>query len=176
MFSFNAGAGSNFAPVFLMEKISQFLTYKEGIKSPTALRLGIDNEPNPEQLENMKYVAKEIFDPVRVFVGGPLAATSFFRSKELNDAIPGSSKTSQHMSGEAIDIDCDVFGYGTNKDIFDFIRNTLIFDQVINEYPDKFGNPSWIHVSKSKTGNRGEVLVKLKGAYIPFSRYQIGMI
>jgi zinc D-Ala-D-Ala carboxypeptidase len=159
-----------------MEKISKYLTYQEGIKSPTAKRLGIDNEPDAEQLENMKYVAKEIFDKVREFVGGPLAATSFFRSKELNDAVPGSSKTSQHMTGQAIDIDADVFGYGTNKDSFDFIRNTLIFDQCINEYPDKFGNPSWVHVSKSKTGNRGEVLVKLKDRYIKYSDYSIGMI
>lgn len=159
-----------------MEKLSKFLTYEEAIKSPTAKRLGIDNEPDPEQLENMRYVAKEIFDPVREFVGGPLHASSFFRSRELNDAVPGSSKTSQHMTGQAIDIDCDTFGYGTNKEIFDFIRNTLIFDQVIAEYVDKFGNPSWVHVSKTKTGNRGQVLVKLKDRYINFKDYKVGMV
>jgi zinc D-Ala-D-Ala carboxypeptidase len=160
-----------------MEKISEFLTYKEATKSPTALRLGISNEPNPEQLKNMKYVAKEIFDVVRrECVKGPLAATSFFRSKELNDAVPGSSKTSQHLSGEAIDLDCDVYGVGTNLEVFDFIRNNLIFDQVISERPDKFGNPSWVHVSKTRTGNRGQVLVKLKDRYINFSQYEIGMI
>jgi zinc D-Ala-D-Ala carboxypeptidase len=159
-----------------MEKISKYLSYKEAIKSPTALRLGIENEPNPEQLENMKYVAKEIFDPVREFIGGPLAATSFFRSKELNDAVPGSSKTSQHMSGEAVDLDTDVYGVGRNIDVFNYIRNNLIFDQVINEYPDKFGNPSWVHVSKRRTGNRGEVLVKLKDRYIKYSDYSIGMV
>lgn len=158
-----------------MEKISKYLTYKEAIKSPTALRLGIDNEPNPEQLENMRYVAKEIFDPVREFVGGPLAATSFFRSKELNDAVPGSSKTSQHMTGQAIDIDCDVYGYGKNIEVFDFIRTSLIFDELIAEYVDRFGNPSWVHVSKSKTGNRGQVLVKLKDKYINYRDYKIGM-
>lgn len=159
-----------------MEKISKYLTYKEAIKSPTALRLGIDNEPNPEQLENMRYVAKEIFDPVREFVGGPLAATSFFRSKELNDAVPGSSKTSQHMTGQAIDIDTDVYGYGKNIEVFDFIRTSLIFDELIAEYVDRFGNPSWVHVSKSKTGNRGKVLVKLKDKYINYRDYKVGMI
>lgn len=158
-----------------MEKISKYLTYNEAIKSPTAKRLGIENEPSPEQLENMKYVAREIFDPVRDFVGGPLHASSFFRSKELNDAVPGSSKTSQHMTGEAIDIDADTYGYGTNAEIFEFIRTGLIFDQVINEYPDKIGNPSWIHVSKRRTGNRGEVLVKLKEKYIRYKDYKVGM-
>lgn len=159
-----------------MEKISKYLTYSEAVKSPTALRLGISNEPNPQQLESMKYVAVEIFDKVREFVKGPLHASSFFRSKELNDAVPGSSKTSQHMDGEAIDIDADTFGYGTNRDVFHFIRNNLTFDQLILEYPDKFGNPAWIHVSKSKTRERGQVLVKLKDKYIPYGDYQIGMI
>lgn len=156
--------------------ISKYLSYEEATKSPTALRLGISNEPTPEHLANMRYVAEEIFDKVRIFIGGPLAATSFYRSKELNDAIPGSSKTSQHMTGQAIDIDADVFGHGNNLEIFDFIRNELIFDQVINEYPNKFGMPSWVHVSKTKTGNRGQVLVKLKAKYIPYSQYEIGMI
>ena len=169
-------AGVIFHPRFNFMKISKYLTLEEATKSPTAKRLGIDNEPNAEQLENMKFVATEIFDQVREFVGGPLAATSFFRSKKLNDAVPGSSKTSQHMSGEAIDIDCDVFGFGTNLDIFDFIRTSLIFDQAINEYPDKFGQPSWVHVSKSKTGNRGQVLVKLKDKYINYRDYKVGMI
>lgn len=161
--------------LLIMEMISKYLSYKEATKSPTALRLGIDNDPTPEHLENMKYVAKEIFDKVREHIGRPLAATSFYRSKALNDAVPGSSKTSQHMTGEAIDIDADVYGFGTNLEIFNFIKDNLIFDQAINEYPDKHGNPSWVHVSKTRTGNRGEVLVKLKTHYIKFSDYKVGM-
>jgi zinc D-Ala-D-Ala carboxypeptidase len=155
--------------------ISKYLTYEEAIKSPNAKRLGISNEPNPEQLERMKYVATEIFDKVREFVGGPLLATSFFRSKALNDATPGSSKTSQHMTGEAIDIDCDGYDYGSNLAVFDFIRNNLIFDQVISEFPDRFGIPSWVHVSKKKIGNRGQVLVRLKDGYVNFKDYTLGM-
>lgn len=156
--------------------VSKYLTLEEAIKSPTAIRLGISNEPNEDQLVNMEYVANEIFDKVREFVGGPLHASSFFRSKELNDAVPGSSKTSQHMAGQAIDIDCDTFGNGTNKEVFDFIRKNLDFDQVISEYPDEFGNPSWVHVSKTMGKNRKQVLVKLKAKYIPLSSYLIGMV
>lgn len=156
--------------------ISKYLTLSEAIKSPTATRLGIDNSPDEDQLVNMEYVANEIFDPVREFVGGPLHASSFFRSKALNDAVPGSSKTSQHMTGQAIDIDCDTFGVGNNLEVFYFIRNNLIFDQLILEYPDETGKPSWIHVSKTMTKNRGEVLVKLKAKYIPFSLYLVGMV
>lgn len=156
-------------------KISNYLTYDEATKSPTAIRLGIPNEPNPVQLANMKYVAVEIFDKVRLFVGGPVHASSFFRSQELNDAVPGSSKTSQHMTGEAIDIDCDTYGFGNNLQVFDFIRNELIFDQVIAEYPDKFGMPAWVHASRTKLNNRGQVLVKLRERYITYGAYVVGM-
>jgi hypothetical protein len=159
-----------------MEIFSRYLSYEEAVKSKTAIRLGIDNTPTPEHLANMKYVAREIFDKVREFVKGPLHASSFYRSQALNDMVPGSSKTSQHMKGEAIDIDCDTFGNGTNLKVFFFIKDNLIFDELIGEYPDALGNFAWVHVSKSKTGNRGRVLVKLKGPYINFENYQVGMV
>jgi hypothetical protein len=124
----------------------------------------------------MRYVAEEIFDPVREYVGGPLLASSFFRSKALNDAVPGSSPTSAHMSGSAIDIDADAYQYGTNLAIFEFIKSNLEFDQLISEYPDEFGTPAWIHVAKNRIGkNRGEVLVKLKSKYVPYKSYKVGM-
>jgi len=129
-----------------------------------------------DQLDNMKYVATEIFDKAREYAGGPLLASSFFRCKELNDSVPGSSKTSQHMTGEAIDIDCDAYGYSSNKGIFLYILNNLAFDQLILEYPDETGKPSWVHVSKSKKKNRHEVLVKLKAKYIRYEDYKVGMI
>lgn len=157
--------------------ISRYISYDEATKSKTAIRLGIKNIPNDEQLLNMRYVAEEIFDPVREYVGGPLLASSFFRSKKLNEAIPGSAKHSQHMEGSAIDLDADGYQYGTNSAIFDFIRTRLEFDQVINEYPDEFGNPAWVHVSKKRIGiNQMEVLVKLKDKYISFKSYKVGMI
>jgi zinc D-Ala-D-Ala carboxypeptidase len=158
-------------------RLSEYLTLAEGIKSQTAIRLGIKNEPTEEHLANMKFVAANVFDPVRRFVNGPLHASSFYRSKALNDAIGGSSSTSQHMKGEAIDIDCDTFGYGSNAGVFTFIKKYLEFDQLIFEYPDIHGNPAWVHVSLRRDGkNRKQVLVKLRDRYIPFSEWKVGMI
>jgi hypothetical protein len=157
--------------------ISKFLTFEEATKSPTALRLGIDNSPSEEHLKNMRHVAETIFDPVRAYVDGPLLASSFYRSKALNDAVPGSSPTSQHMTGEAIDIDADAYQYGTNISIFNFIKDNLDFDQLILEYPDQFGTPSWVHVSSRRDGkNRKDVKVKLKKLYISYSQYKIGIV
>jgi hypothetical protein len=158
-------------------KLSRYLSLEEATKSPTAIRFGIDNIPNAEQIENMKLVAKLIFDRVREEeCRGPLYASSFFRSPKLNIAIGGSSKTSQHMSGQAIDLDADVFNYGTNVGIFHFIKENLIFDQLIGEYPNSEGDFNWVHCSYSKDGNRGEVLVKLKDKYIQFRDYVVGMV
>lgn len=159
------------------DKISKFLTYAEAIKSQTAIRLGIKNDPDETELARMKNVATKIFDKVRIFVDGALNASSFFRSKALNDATPGSSLTSQHMTGEAIDIDCDTFGHGTNKGIFDFIRLNLEFDQLIWEYGDE-NHPDWVHVSLSYSGkNRRQILrchrVDGKPKYVPFDLYKV---
>lgn len=157
-------------------KISEFLTLSEATKSPNAQRFNIDNLPGAEELENMKYTATELFDPVRRHIGGPLYASSFFRSEALNAITPGASMTSQHMTGEAVDMDADVFKNGTNLQIFNFIKDNLDFDQLILEYPNKEGRPSWIHASikRPPRKNRRQVLVKLRKRYVPFDAYEIG--
>ena len=67
--------------------ISKHISNKESVYSRTALRLGIENKPNEEQLANMKLLAEEVFEPLRAYVGGPIKINSFFRSPELNKAI-----------------------------------------------------------------------------------------
>ena len=124
--------------------ISKHVSYKEGVYSRTATRLGIKNNPNAEQMENMITIAEEVFEPLRAYVGGPIKINSFFRSPELNKAIGGSTK-SQHCHGQAIDLD-DTFGRCTNAEMYWFIKQQLDFDQMIWEFGDD-KNPDWVHVS-----------------------------
>lgn len=146
-----------------MEKISKYISYAEAVKSQTAERFGLDNTPNDIELNNMVNVATFIFDDVREHFGVPLYVSSFFRSKKVNEAA-GGSKTSQHMTGEAIDIDADVYGGVKNSEIFDYIKNNLEFDQLIAEMVDNKSNIGWVHVSyKVKGNNRRQVLVLFKG-------------
>ena len=143
--------------------ISKHISYREGVYSRTATRLGIDNTPNDEQLENMELVAEEVFEPLRACVGGPIKINSFFRSPKLNTAIGGSSK-SQHCKGQAIDID-DTFGRATNAEMYHFIKKHLDFDQMIWEFGDE-DNPDWVHVSyvsSDKNRNRCLQAYKEKG-------------
>ncbi len=127
-----------------MERISKHISYKEAIKSNTALRRGIDNKPGDYELTNMVGIAENIFEPLRKWVGGPIKINSMYRCEELNRAIGGSSR-SQHCQGRAIDLD-DTFGHKTNAEMFEYIRQNLNFDQLIWEFGDDY-NPAWVHVS-----------------------------
>ena len=140
--------------------ISKHISNKEGVYSRTALRLNIDNTPTEEHKQNMRLLAKNIFEPLRAYVGGPIKINSFYRSPELNKAIGGSTK-SQHCNGQAIDID-DTFGKATNAEMFEFIKQHLNFDQIIWEFGDD-KNPNRVHISYvSKDKNRNRCLKAYK--------------
>ena len=127
-----------------MERISKHVSWKEGTYSRTGERLDLDNTPNEEQLKCMKAIAENIFEPLREWVGGPVKINSFFRGEPVNTAIGGSTR-SQHMRGQAIDID-DTFKHKTNAEMFHFIKDNLDFDQLIWEFGTD-DNPNWVHVS-----------------------------
>ena len=140
--------------------ISKHISYKEGVYSRTATRRNIKNNPNAEQMKNMVAIAEEVFEPLRMWVNGPIKINSFFRSPELNKAIGGSGK-SQHCHGQAIDID-DTFGRATNAEMFEFIKKHLDFDQIIWEFGDE-DNPDWVHISYvSEEQNRNRCLQAYK--------------
>ena len=141
-------------------KLSKNLYLSEVIKSNTAIRLGINNEPTAEHLENLKEIANNIFQPLRDYFDEPIGVSSGYRSIALNKAI-GGSKTSQHSKGEALDLDADIFGGIANSEIFDYIKYNLDFDQIIWEFgTDK--EPNWIHVSYKKGKNRKQILKAVK--------------
>ena len=144
----------------MSDRISEHISLKEGIKSHTATRLGINNTPSELDLIRMQTIAEKVFEPLREWVGGPIKVNSFFRSVALNEAIGGAA-SSQHCKGQAIDID-DVYGRKSNAEMFTYIREMLDFDQVIWEFGTDM-NPNWIHVSYvSKEENRNRCLKAYK--------------
>ena len=107
-----------------------------------------------------------IHDELCTHFGTFIPVSSFFRCKALNDRISGRSTTSQHMSGEAIDLDCDAIGKPTNAAVFHYIRKHVDFDQLIWEHGTS-QNPEWVHVSSRLTGrNRREILRTTPGGYV----------
>lgn len=137
-------------------QLSKNLSLREVTKSITAERLGVKNVPDKEDIANLIDIATHVFQPLRDHFDVPIAVSSGFRSKELNKAV-GGSKTSEHMVGRALDLDADVHGGVTNKEIFEFIKKNLEFNQLIWEFGDD-ENPEWVHVSYHKGNNKKRVL------------------
>ncbi len=141
-------------------QLSKHLSLAEVTRSETAKRNGISNMPTEEHVKNFKLLAEKIFEPIREHFKVPIHISSGYRSKALNTAIKG-SLSSQHCSGEAIDIDMDGTDI-TNAQIFHYIKDNLNFDQIIWEFgTDK--NPDWVHVSFSASKpQRKQMLVAKK--------------
>ena len=146
-------------------KISSNISYREATHSNTAIRNGIENKPNDIQLQKMIDVATYVFEPLRAYFHKPIRINSFFRCLELNKAVGGASK-SQHINGEAIDMDA-LHGV-SNAQLFNYIKDNLDFDKLIWEYgTDK--EPDWVHVSYRKGNNRKQVYKAVKGkGYIKY--------
>jgi len=160
-------------------QLSKNLALAEVIRSETAKRKGISNMPTPEHIENFKLLAEKVFQPIRDHFGAPIRISSGYRSAALNKAIGGAGKTvngvyipsSQHCTGEAIDIDMDGTSI-TNAAIFNFIKDNLEFDQLIWEFGTDT-NPDWVHVSYESTGKQRKQILKAKKSggkttYVPY--------
>lgn len=148
--------------------LTENLTLQEATKSNTATRLGIDNTPNQAVIDRMIVTAENIFQPLRKELG-PIRISSFYRSPDLNRAI-GGSKTSQHCTGEAIDMQGILV---TNKELFNKACDLENFDQIIWEF-GTLEEPDWVHVSYSKTHNRKQILratkIGKRTAYVPWKK------
>lgn len=136
-------------------KLTEHFSLEEMIKSQTGARKGIDNTPPPEVIESLKALCENVLEKIRIHFGRPVTVNSGYRGPKLNKAI-GGAKSSQHMTGQAADI--EIAGI-SNKVLFCWIRDNLNFDQLILEF-HKEGVPDsgWVHVSWNSKGNRKQVL------------------
>ena len=137
-------------------QLSGHFSLSELTKSQTAERKGISNKPTLEHIENLTELCTHILEPTRRNFSKPMVITSGYRSEELCEAI-GSKTTSQHAKGEAADF--EMFGLD-NKSLAKYIKNNLIFDQLILEfYKNDDPASGWVHCSYSKEENRKESLL-----------------
>ena len=139
-------------------KLTANITLDELTKSQVAERKGINNNPSPEQIENLKALAINVLQPVRSHFDKPLIISSGFRCAELGVAI-GSKITSQHVADdEAAAADFEIPGVD-NKELEKWIRDNLEVDQGILEfYKDNEPSSGLIHVSYSRNNNRQQWL------------------
>jgi hypothetical protein len=138
----------------------KWFSIKELCKSSTAKKLNIDNTPSAEIEKNLTVLIEECLDPIREKFGRPIMVTSGYRCPQLNAACGGSS-TSEHKTGFAADIDTS-----DNLRLWEVITSgDFKWTQLINEYPDENGEPSWIHISYNPDNLKCEKLIYKNNKY-----------
>ena len=140
-------------------RLSTNFSLPELTKSQTAERKGIDNTPSTEHQENLKSLCTSVLQPVRDHFNRVVSVSSGYRSEELCIAI-GSKTTSQHAKGQAADF--EIYGL-SNKELADWIKENLDYDQLILEYwKEEDPNSGWVHCSYRSEGNRKQYLKAYK--------------
>ena len=148
--------------------LSANFTLKELTKSDTATRLGLDNTPDDEALENLKTLCEMVLQPVRDHYGKSVTVNSAYRSPESNAAVNG-SKSSDHCKGMAADI--EIVGVA-NADLAQWIMDNLDYTQLILEfYTPGIPDSGWVHVSYDPNNLKKQELTATKVAgktqYLP---------
>ena len=130
--------------------IMSYFSIEELCKSDTAKKYKIPNIPNETEKRNLQRLIDNVLDPARSLLGKPITISSGFRCVKLNTKV-GGSNTSQHVKGEAADLQTYDCMY-----LFKLIRDNLIFDQLIYETKEVvkggkiIGITTWVHVSFSE--------------------------
>ena len=140
-------------------KLTPHFSLSELTKSQTALRMGLDNTPNSDQMESLLALCENVLLPVRVHWDKPVVVNSGFRALPVNRAI-GSKDSSQHAKGEAADI--EIPGVD-NLVLYYWIAEELDFDQLILEFYNGEPSSGWVHVSYVGDDNRNQTLRIDKG-------------
>ena len=143
-------------------KITKNFTLEELIESNTALRRGIDNNPDADHIHNLVALCEHILQPLRDKIGKPIRITSGYRSAELNTAIGGASRngkpTSDHCFGRAADIKLIIDGENRSELLYlGILEMNIPFKQMIWEFGDK-ETPQWVHIAFDKENNKKECL------------------
>lgn len=136
---------------------------------------GLPNTPDGEHVEALIHLCRNVLEPVRAWArtkkpDAVVIVNSGFRSYKVNAAAGSKSTTSQHLFGEAADIEIPGI---RNDDIYLFIRDELKnFDQLIAEKLQRAdGSAGWIHVSYRVDRLRREAISFLGNKYVPGLQY-----
>ena len=148
--------------------LSANFSLHEMCKSETAMRMGLDNTPGDQEIENLRLLCEKVLQPVRDHYGKGVKVNSAYRSPESNAAV-GGSKTSDHCKGMAADI--EIPGVA-NADLAQWIMDNLDYTQLILEfYTPGIPDSGWVHVSFDPNNLRKQELTATKVAgkttYLP---------
>jgi hypothetical protein len=138
---------------------------------------GLPNNPSPDQIKRLTYLANYALERIRSSLGVPIKINSGFRSPAVNDAVHG-SKTSAHLRGDAADMVPNMDLLTAYKVIMD--DPGLGYDQIIWEAHTtaRGGMTRWIHIGlagQNSIARRQKLIFtpKTNGKYLPFDESYI---
>jgi uncharacterized protein YcbK (DUF882 family) len=138
-----------------LRQLSEHFSLEEFTKSQSASRLRIDNTAPEDVIKNLTNLCIHVLEKIRLNYGKPVIINSGYRSPALNKVI-GGAKNSQHMSGQAADIEIPGID---NRFLFNWIKDNLQFDQLILEFHrDGVPDSGWVHISWNSNRNRRQIL------------------
>lgn len=142
-----------------MTQLTANFSLNEMVKSETALRHNLPNDPTPEVTANLKTLCEKILQPVREHYGKSVKINSGYRAPDVNAAV-GGSKTSDHCKGQAADI--EITGVA-NAELAEYIAQNFEFTQVILEfYTQGIPDSGWVHVSYDPANLKKQTLTAVK--------------
>lgn len=142
-----------------MTQLTANFSLSELVKSETALRHGLPNDPTPEVTANLKVLCEKILQPIREHYGKSVRVNSGYRAPDVNAAV-GGSKTSDHCKGQAADI--EIAGI-PNAELAEYINKNFEFTQVILEfYTQGIPDSGWVHVSYDPANLKKQALTAVK--------------
>jgi hypothetical protein len=157
-----------------MEQLSKDFSLSEMTKSGTAARYGLSNAPTAVHICNLKNLCAACLQPIREIYGKPVFVSNGYRSLAVNNKMREvgykTSFTSQHMLGEAADIQ-DNASRHENRELFDVIYKSGLYDQLIWEDGND-ASPDWVHVSYKQTGNRRQA-IRMKNGVTTHRKYDL---
>ena len=159
--------------------LSEHFTTEELLYSITAIKYGVKNEATPQQLKVLKHTCIYLLEPLRKLLNNNfintiynkktvkrvyISITSGLRTKIVNSLLKKEgykpSDTSQHCTGEAVDIQVVLVFKDDLEVVLPYTQTysliklwvkmgVLSVDQCIQE---KQGSSCWVHVSHSAWG------------------------
>jgi len=124
-------------------KLSKNFTLSEFLKSSTASRLGINNTPTQEIVDNLKDLCENVLQPARDHFGA-IKINSGYRSA--------------HTLGFAADVETNV----PNIELLNWFYDNVEYKELIGEYFGENPSDGWVHIAYQKGNNKGELKIKTK--------------
>jgi zinc D-Ala-D-Ala carboxypeptidase len=140
-------------------QLTKNFSLAEMVKSETALRHGMENNPGPDEINNLLNLCANVLQPVRDHYQKGVKVNSGYRSPDVNAKV-GGSRTSDHTRGMAADI--EIPGV-PNAELATYIRDNLAYTQLILEfYTPGVPDSGWVHVSYNEQDLKKQVLTATK--------------